>query len=160
MNSAFDPDPLLGSGAIPGFTEYATLYIAYRVVAFSWSITLVSDELFPVVTYVVPLNTDPGANSSTGLTLAANPMGQSRALSSIGGPPCTFQGSLKLANFFGIRGYDTDDDYNAAINANPSVLLYLACGAQAPSVFTASGLVVRARLRYCVVFNRRRNLTS
>jgi hypothetical protein len=160
MNSAFDPDPLLGSGAIPGFTEYSTFYVAYRVTQFRWSITMISDELFPVVAYVVPLNTDAGANPATGLTLAANPKGQTRALSSVGGPPTTFRGRLNLSNFFGIRGYNFDDDYNAAVTANPSVLLYLACGAQAPSVFTASGLVVRVRISYCVCFNRRKNLTA
>jgi len=160
MNSAFDPDPLLLTGGVPGFNEYATIYIAYRVIDFRWSITLVSDELFPMVTYVVPLNTDPGANPSSGLTLAANPKGTIRALSAIGGPGANFSGTVNLANFFGIAGYNLDDDFNAPVNANPAVQLYLLCGAQSPAVLTASGIVVRARLSYRVVFNRRRNLVA
>jgi hypothetical protein len=160
MNSAFDPDPLLLTGALPGFNEYATLFLAYRVIDFKWSVALSSDELFPMSTYVVPLNTDPGANPVNGYTLAANPKGKPKPLSSIGGPPTRFSGSVNIANFFGIRGYNFDDDYNASVTANPSVLLYLLAGAVAPAPLTASGIVITVRLSYRVVFNRRRNLAA
>jgi hypothetical protein len=160
MNSAFDPDVNLGTGAVPGFLEYASLFIAYRVIHFRWQISLANDELFPMTTYVVPLNEDPGANPSNGLTLAANAKGVIRPLSAIGGPPARFFGSVNLANFFGLRGYDFDDDFNAPTNSNPSVPLLLLVGAQTPSVLTASGIVATIRLTYTTVFNRRRNLAA
>jgi hypothetical protein len=160
MNSAFDPDPLLGTGALPGFNEYASFYVAYRVVNFAWTVSLANDELFPMTTYVVPLNQDPGPNPSNGLTLAANYKGAIRGLSAIGGPTARFAGSVNLANMFGIAGYNYDDDFNAGIAANPSVPLFLLIGAQSPAVFTLSGLVITVRLSYNVVFNRRKNLAA
>jgi len=160
MNSAFDPDPLLGSGALPGFAEYATMFIAYRVINFEYSISISNNELFPMPIFVVPLNTDPGANPLNGYTLAANPKGYTRIISSVGGPGATIRGRVNLANFYGLRGYNLDDDLNAPINGSPLALLYLLVGAFAPSPFTSSGLITRVRLRYQVVFNRRRNLAA
>jgi hypothetical protein len=160
MNSAFDPDPLLGTGALPGFNEYASFYVAYRVVDFAWSITLTNDELFPMTTYAVPLNQDPGPNPSNGLTLAANYKGSVRGLSAIGGPNARFSGRVNLANMFGIAGYNYDDDFNAGVAANPSVPLFFLVGAQTPAPLTVSGLVITVRLSFRVIFNRRKNLAA
>jgi len=158
--SAFDPDPVLLSGALPGFTEKAAMYTAYRVVAMKWTITLISNELFPLVGYVVPLTADPGANVATGLSLAANAKGQIRGLSAIGGTGAHFSGFLKCANFYGIRGWDYDDDMNAPVTGNPLVMIYLVAGVNSPSILTAGGVVVTGRISFCVVFNRRKNLTN
>jgi hypothetical protein len=161
MNGAFDPDPLLLTGALPGFQEYATLYVAYRVLKFKWQVTLMSDELFPMVAYAVPLNTDPGANPTNGLTLAANTKGMIQAVSAIGGPGARFRGSLDIANFFGLAGYNYDNDFNVQTNSNPLVTAgYLLIGGQTPAILTAAGVVARVRLTYTISFNRRRNLAA
>jgi hypothetical protein len=155
MNSAFDPDPLLASGAIPGFNEYATMYTAYRVTHFQWNIQLSNREVFPLVSYSLPVNSDLGANPAGGITLAGNTKGRSNILGAISGTSnTTYRGRVNISNFFGIAGYNYDDDYNAGTNANPSVVLYFSVGANAPVVLV-SGMLVKARLTYTIVFNRR-----
>jgi hypothetical protein len=158
MNSVFDPDPLFLSAAVPGFNEYAALFAAYRVTNFLWEVELSNREAFPVVAYIVPLNTDPGVNNSGGQALSGNTKGMTHILSAQGGvDKCKFRGQLNLANFFGLAGYNFDDNYNSSVNGNPSVTLYLAVGCSSPAV-AVNGLLARVRLTYRVTFNRRQTL--
>jgi len=70
---AYDVDPLVGSTAMSGFTEWGALYNEYRVLASTISICAVNDDAFPTLMYVCPINFDPGANYATPQTLISNP---------------------------------------------------------------------------------------
>jgi len=160
MNSAFDPDPLLGSGAIPGFTELGTLYNAYRVINFDWQVEIANRDTFPIVTYCVPLATDPGANPSTSQTLAANSFGKTQMCSATGGMDrCTFRGTLNLAHFYGNAGFYFDDNYNSGTSTSPAALLFFLIGTETPAVIV-NGVTAKVRLGYTIQFNRRTNLTA
>jgi hypothetical protein len=62
---AYDVDPTVGSTAMPGFTELAGIYRLYRVQHATIRVSFSNIETFPVVAYICPVNTDPGANYST-----------------------------------------------------------------------------------------------
>jgi hypothetical protein len=158
MNSVFDPDPLFLTAAVPGFAEYATLFAAYRVTNFQWDVELSNREAFPVVAYIVPLNFDPGVNNTGGQALSGNIKGATHMLSAQGGmDKCKFKGQLNIANFYGLAGYNTDDNYNSNVTTNPAISLYLAIGQSSPTA-SVNGLLVRVRLTYRVTFNRRQTL--
>jgi len=70
----YDVDPALGSVAVPGFTEYGTLYRFYRLVSARIVVNFGNNEAFPLTAYVCPINFDPGANAA--LAVATSVRGQ------------------------------------------------------------------------------------
>jgi len=108
---AYDIDPTLGSTAMPGFTELATLYRKYRVKKFSAKASFYNRESFPLTVYICPVNSDPGANSTSFQSYLSNKDSVKRDIG-----PLTGAGGIELrkdvavASFAGIPNTRADDN--------------------------------------------------
>jgi len=60
---AYDVDPVLGSTAMPGFTELGTIYTHYRCNSCYCSGSFSNNESGPNTVYLALCNVDPGANT-------------------------------------------------------------------------------------------------
>jgi len=145
-NAAYDVDPILGSTNTPGFAEWATLYAYYRVVKVGYKIEICNNEAFPVRSYALFQNTDPGTVGN--LQFPGNPMAKSYLLSAKGGMDrTTLTDTKQVATIVGARGVETEDNYRAAVTGNPLDLIYLGIGGNSigisflPNGITCSGVI-------------------
>lgn len=60
----YDVDPLLGSTAMPGFTEYGAIYRFYRLRKSSIKVDFSNTEGSAMMCFVTPVNYDPGSNAN------------------------------------------------------------------------------------------------
>jgi hypothetical protein len=159
LNSAYDPDPALASGALSGFIEYAAQFSIYRVLSNSWEVKISNREAFPITTVVCPTPVDVGLNYVNVDQLPEFPYGKSNDCSASGGlDRCVFQGSIDLEKLFGSTSWRADTGVAALINANPTTLMYLNIGAYAGGTVFVNGIFASVRVRYRVHFYRRTNL--
>jgi len=164
-NSAFDVDPLLGGTIIPGFTELAALYGAYRVRACSITVDFVNKENYAITVGIIPLTVDPGP----GITLAvahgfvANPYCRTFVLAGLNG-----QNRVRLKNYIstwklvGDVSAKSDVTYASSTGMNPTTQLYFCVFAYTTdqTIWTA-GVTFNARLKlYTEMYNRRELSTS
>lgn len=133
-SSAYDPDPSLGTGAIPGFVEWAVMYNMYRVVGIGIRGTIANPESSQVSILAVPYTG--GLISVNGLTVAqildyeANPLAISRTLGSVNGNSTTrFNKHWTGSELVGEESYLLDDLYTSVTNTNPTKTLNLTIGA-------------------------------
>jgi hypothetical protein len=130
-NSVFDPDPLILTGGIAGFSELAQLYDFYRVthLEFEWSVSNL--EAFPVMVGAVFSNRD--INSLISSTTAAHNALEngftSKALimSGAGGQDrLLVRGKLALSKLWGDEiSYWADQDFASVVTTNPAKSLYI-----------------------------------
>lgn len=131
-SSAYDPDPLVGTGAIPGFVELANLYASYRVHAMTADIELYNQNLQAAVVGIWPSNTLQNNNSlaaSDVIEYASNPQSQYHAIGT-----ATGQGKLRtkvVASGLRLVGpsFATDDSYASSTSTNPSSVYGINIGA-------------------------------
>lgn len=127
VNGAYDVDPVLGSTSTPGFAEWATLYTYYRVVKSGYKIEICNNEAFPVRVYSLFQNTDPGTVGN--LQFPGNPLAKSFLLSAKGGQDRTvLRDTQQTAVITGARGVEFEDNYRAAVTANPVDLTWMGIG--------------------------------
>lgn len=163
LNSAYDPDPGLGSGSVQGFSEYAAMYNYYRVEKVRYEATILNKEPLPVQVIVAPTTADVGSNYSSIDELQELPFARNGACSQAGGQDrIRFRGVIPLGKLHGNqRQYLTDPQFAAAVNANPSTMYYLNIGAVTlGGAFTGNGLGLTLRLTYYVKFYDRKNVFS
>lgn len=132
--SAYDPDPLLGTGAIPGFLEYSAMYNMYRVVGIGVRGTIANPESSQISVLAIPYSGGViGNNALTAgqiLDFEANPLAISRTLGSVNGnSTMKFNRHWSGSEILGEESYLLDDLYTALNNANPSKTLNLTIGA-------------------------------
>jgi hypothetical protein len=128
-NSAYTPETGGGSGSTPGYADWAQLYGYYRVVAYDYKITIMNNEAFPVIVFVVNSNNDPTTTNNS--TLASNALSQTYALSAKGGQDrCEFTKHLRVAEVVGSDAVEFDDIYSSLINASPSDITWIGVGVQ------------------------------
>lgn len=157
MNSTFDPDPLLGTGAISGFNEWAGIYSTYRVIGFRYEIEISNAEAFPIVVTTCPTTSDLGANATAALDFSEVPYGKQAMLSAKGGQDRAFiSGSLYLPKFFG-ASYLYDSTFNSLTTGNPGTLLFFNVGCVSGTAQTV-GTISSVKLTYITSFYRRYNV--
>lgn len=124
MNSIFDPDRT-GTGHQPyGYDTLATIYQKYRVFAFRYRITLITEAAGEPITWIVtPQN---HADAATAVSLA---MEEPRSISKISqlGIRTTFRGKVGLPRIVGQTSaqYKAGDYYSSAIAASPAEIICL-----------------------------------
>jgi hypothetical protein len=163
MNSIFDPDPSLGSGAIPGYTMWANMYGSYRVLKFHYDVEIANMEAFPIDVLVCPTVTDVGLNYNNTYDFLGNPLGKSHTLSSTGGlDKCRFVGSIDLGDFWGnIPQYCGDDGFGGTVGGNPGTMLFFNIGAVSTINFTAAhGIFTKGKFVYTVMLYKRQVQTT
>lgn len=120
MNSAYDLDPLVGSTAMSGFSQWAAIYYYYRVLRFGYRWEVCNNESIPLIASCAPTKNDVGANYSSCQEFGEFPYGQSKLLPASGGQNRhVFTGVIDLAKYLGHTGYLYDDTSSAAVTANP-----------------------------------------
>jgi hypothetical protein len=143
-SNAFDVDPLFGGTNMSGFVELATLYSTYRVIASHIKCETVNpSSTQPVMTYVAPLNVDPGAAPSAAfiLSLKEQPYAVSKTATLAGGPICTLDNVMSTERIFGSKSALFDDNFAAPVTGGPTNNWYWVVGLYAfnviaPAVFT------------------------
>ncbi len=156
INGAYDPDPALGSGALPGFTEWAAIYRNYRVIKYEIEAEVSNLEAFPITVVASPSQADLGLNYSNLFNLMANPGAVSRQLSAKGGiDRDRFKITLDLGTYYGntIQWFG-NDSFGATTSANPTTLFYMNVGCVASSNLV-SGFTSRTIHRYRLLFSGR-----
>jgi len=157
MNSIYDPDPALGSGAIPGYTMWSNQYTSYRVLKFSYDVEVINKEAFPIDVISCPTITDVGLNYASSSDLLGNPYANSHALSMLGGMDrCKFRGSIDQGQFSGSANqYLGDDAYGSGVGTNPSSMLFFNIAAVSSVNFTTAGIFTKGKYTYTTLFTRR-----
>jgi hypothetical protein len=164
-NSVFDPDPLILTGGISGFTELAALYREYRVthLEFEWNIS--NRESFPVMIGLAFTTLDVVGTITSGaaaFNLLENGYStRGKILSAAGGQDrFTFKGKVSIADLFGNpEQYAGDNSYAANVTGDPARLLFANCVAVSTTgANMALGVSISMTLRYTTqFFNRQSN---
>ncbi len=163
MNSVFDPDPGVSSGAVPGHLEWSSFFDVYRVLKCGYTIDISNLEPSPVDTVIFPSQNDLGLNYSGLVEAFGNPYANQSVISAKGGMDRTrLKGSVDLGKFYGIVSqYIGNDNFGSATTGNPSVFLYLNIGGVNAVNFTATnGLDVRVTLKFTVFYHKRKFVTG
>ncbi len=129
-NSAYQPIPGGATASVPGFSEMATFYGFYRVIAYEYKATFANLESFPVSVYCINSNNDPSTTGS--VTLSANALSQNFLLAPKGGgkDTHTFTKFVRIADLLGSDAIESADSYRALINAAPADITWLGLGSQ------------------------------
>lgn len=162
-SSAYDPDPAVLSGAIPGFAELANMYSFYCVHSIDAEIEIANQNTESVVAVLWPSNVIQSVNSLTLADLAeysTNVYGEARVLSNQAGMNrALFRTSAAGKQLVGDR-FKTDLDYSGSTAGNPTLMYGINIGVYDPYANFTYGVVVRARLIYQVEFFRIRQLEN
>lgn len=135
-NAAYDMDPLVGSTTVVGFSEFATLYGSYRVLASKMITRLGNTTSTPVVAVQLPLNLDPGS-SPTGTVQQSwlnNPYACTTLVAASGGPISRLTSNMSTEKIYGSKMVYVDDNFSAPTTSLPANLWYWALSLQIPSV--------------------------
>lgn len=128
-NGVYDIDPTLGSTAVPGFIEWASLYGFYRVVQVGYKVQAVSLESSkPCKFYAVMLNSDPGTTLS-GIIIGNSLCKETVLGINSGMGRATLSGRAKVSQILGSKTSFTADSYRAVTTANPADLIWIGFGA-------------------------------
>jgi len=119
--NAYDIDPTVGSTAMSGYAEYATLYRFYRVHSSRILVDFVNQESFGVMVYVAVANSDPSTGSSTCVAFLTNPRTKQMTL----GPATGMSSGAIRSNFVtsqmgGISSLSILDEYSALTSGSPN----------------------------------------
>jgi hypothetical protein len=157
MNSVYDPDPSVASGAISGFNEWAAIYSTYRVLSIRYQVRIANNETFPLQIAVAPTLTDIGINSPLSIDLSEIKYAKYTMMAAKGGLDSIYlEGIIRMDKLFG-ASYLYDPTFNSAVTTNPATILYLNVGSTAPSPLI-NGVTPSVRISYDVLFYRRQNI--
>jgi len=156
-SSAYDPDPALGTGAIPGFTDFSNFYGNYRVHRMKLDFSVSNSETFGIAVKTIPTPTDPGANTAIISEFAdANPRGISRLLAG-----SSAQNRCRIVTPWytvitieGSIGAQFDPNFSASVTSNPVNVIYIGLTTACPSVH-AGGIVTTVKVHYDLEFFNR-----
>jgi len=119
--NAYDVDPVLGSTAMPFFTEYNSMYRRYRTVSAVITVNFANLDLVAYTAYVTADNQDPGANTANYAPQMSNRMSRHCVLGLGTGDG---NGRLRLrastSDFGGVRNTLQDDNYSALAGNSPT----------------------------------------
>jgi len=162
MNSIYDPDPLVGSGSVPGYTYYSGGYSNYIVLGLGYDISLSNLEGSPVDVVVWPTTNDVGNNYASTSEAFGNPHATQSLLSAKGGQDrARLKGWVDVGRFQGNMTQYLGGNYSSVFGSNPSQILYLNVGAVESTNFTTNnGLDIRAALTYRTAFFNRKIVIS
>jgi hypothetical protein len=148
----YDVDPVLGSTAVPGFTELMTLYRAYRTLKSSIFVSYANQDVFPTIAYLLPMNYDPGQNSAIPGTLIAQRVTKTYPLGPITGNSAhRITHSFTTAAISGTTSQNILDTYVGTATTNPTNLWYWVVGVYSAGAMSA-GVLINVSIRMTVDF--------
>ena len=160
--SAYDPDPSVLTGAIPGFVELANLYGYYRVISMRLFLDIATAEVNQSTVVVWPSNVLNSVNSLTKTDLmevAGNPFARSRMTGINSVVPVKISTKLSPKKFLG-NVYYTDESYASTTSSSPANMLYMNIGLYKNDGSYDYATPITARVLYKVRFYGRRQLFS
>jgi len=161
-SSVYDPDPLLGSGAVGGFAEWAAFYNLYRVNAMRLTIRVQNMEAFPVQMTISPQNTDPGSDNSQ--TFVDAPWAKSVLLAPLGttGSNRTVTMYVSGSKLIGDKTFRGSLNYSGPISGNPANSYFLNLGFNTPGIenFTSAGVIHSTQIVFYTSFFERVQLVA
>jgi hypothetical protein len=162
-SSAYDPDPALSTGAIPGFVEYANLYSSYCVHSMSCKLQVGNADTAPICFGILPSLERFNVNS---LAVAdcqeyfSGPKGKQKMLGSNSAISVGMLRSKATADLLVSNRFRTDLDYSSPTNTNPVELYWLNFMAYKHTSNFSNPLSVTCEIVYEVEFFGRRALES
>jgi len=155
MNSAYDPDPALGTGSLSGFVELSTLYNNYKVLSFAVEAEVANRDTQPYNLVVCPTIKDVGLAYSGTYELGEFPRGKHRGFSAMGGMDrAKLTTKVNLPEFVGTAQYEFDPAYSAAVTTNPTTIVYMNVGFYG-TVNQVNGVFSSCLCRYEILFYNR-----
>jgi hypothetical protein len=157
-NDAYDVDPLVGSTETIGFDEYAAIYSYYRVIGYSYEITVVNNTGTgtdsPIMMYVTNTNTRVSTSGSRWDLYTTNPYCQSKllALPYASGSKHTMRGRHTVAQILGSGVVETDDSYRALTTSSPTDLIWLGLAVENPTSSVGINIVYDMKVIMSVRF--------
>jgi hypothetical protein len=132
---AYDVDPVIGSTAMPGFTELAGIYRQYRVDGFRYKVSFSNNEAFAMTALTCPVNFDPGANTANFQNYLSNRRSKSKILGPLtGNGVTTMSGRVTVAEFAGLPDIRADDNTVGAVTGgSPNNNIWFYVGAYSPT---------------------------
>jgi hypothetical protein len=144
-NSIWQPETSGGTGATPGYADWAAFYGFYRVIEYHYSISFTNKEAFDVAVWVANSSNDPG--TTTNSTIVSNPMTQWKQLSAKGGMDrAKIAHGYKLDIVCGTTSVYTADSFRSLIGANPADVSWLGIGVQSFGGNLTNGVDVEMKL--------------
>lgn len=129
-NAAYDVDPSIGSTETYGFDEYAALYSYYRVIGFSYEVTISNNLDVDCLAYVLNTNTDPTLAGSRFDLYSTNPHCKSKLISSKSPNVHTFRGRHRISQITGTPTSETADSFRAVTTGVPADLTWITLAAE------------------------------
>jgi hypothetical protein len=161
INSAYDPDPLLGTGAISGFAEWAAIFTHYRILDMAYDAQIANNEAFPLMVVAAPTLLDLGANSSNLDQIPELPYGRKQILSAKGGyDKCRIRGRVSIPKLEGSREPITDQSFASQTTTNPAMIRFMNFGFTGGSLPLVNGVFISLKLTYTVSFFARTAIFS
>lgn len=158
-NGAYDVDPSLSSTETYGFDEYAALYTYYRVIGYSYEVTIVNQSTDPVMGYVLNTNYDPTVAGSSFYLYSTNPHCKSKLISPESPNVHTFRGKHSIAQITGTPAVETADTFRALVNAIPADLTWLTVAVEAVGGATVTTTVDFKLIMHVRFYSREVDLT-
>jgi len=121
--AAFDVDPTVGSTAMAGFAELATLYTSYRVLSSHIRVEAITTSVANPPTIIVGCqNTDPGAALSAANVIATKeqPYSQYKMLGLSGSPPMVISNKMSTEKIYGSKAVLFDDNFSSLVTSTPN----------------------------------------
>ncbi len=123
-SSAYDPDPGLLTGAIPGFVELANMYAQYLVHQIDTRMEIINQDTAAYIIGCWPSNVVQNVNSLTSSDIqeySSNVHGSRHILPPVTGGPMRVQLRAVGTELFG-RQFLTDEDFSGSTSGNPSTM--------------------------------------
>jgi len=162
-SSAYDPDPALGTGAIPGFVELANMYLEYRVHKMVAHVNVVNEETNAIILVGWASNVGASVNSLSASDILEFSSNKGAKQSILGKDVGQSRGSIVItADGLSLVGpsFLTDPNYSASTSSNPSSPFYINLGVTKPQSNLAFGISVQTYVVYDVEFFSRRTLET
>jgi len=150
---AYDIDPLVGSTAMPGFTELGTLYRKYRVRSSTIQVSFNNEEAFGNLVYVCPTNSSFGANYANYQYFLSNIRSKKVMIGAISGASrANLRASFSVSEFGGVSDVLIDDSYSGfCTGGSPTNNIYWNVG-NLGVIAAVSGVFVSIDLQVVIDF--------
>jgi len=149
--AAYDVSPVLGSTAMPGFTELAAVYRYYRCLSSAIRVDFANLDLVSGSVVVVPVNADPGVNATVFQQFPSSRSAHHRTIGALtGNGSATVTHRTSLANFGGVN-IPAYDPYSSPVAAIPGNNVYWLVGAELNSAMT-NGVVATSYIDITLQF--------
>lgn len=163
-NAPYDVDPIFGSTAMAGFSQWAALYHFVRALRYRVIVEVTNNEPNPVTVFFIHSNNDQGTTGTSAQAQAGNPLTKTILLSPNGyGGTKRIVMSHTISQIVGSPAPKTEDNYRSLTNAIPADLTWFGIYLNMGSVNTLTafkGVQYSLRIEQVCHFYGRNILTA